>query len=118
MTTNGQIALAVLVLSLTMIELGCVLIWRNRHNLWEWPVCAGVAMAGTYIAPGLVLLQVLTFRVFDLPWPFGVNDFGTLGFRVLAAITLVAFSIRAHCGRIITDDDRKRGTLSRIAGRV
>lgn len=110
---NTQIALALLVMSVVAIANGAILLWGNRSNLREWPVCAGVAMAGTYIVPGLVFLQIVIFRVYALPWPIGPYDRGTSILRWLGAAVMIGFFVRAAFRDILTEHDRRRNTVSR-----
>lgn len=108
MTVNALVIALNCLIAVGLVALGLGLLWQSRHRWREWPSSAGVAIAGPYLLPGIVIAQLAWFRVEDAePDWIGPNGYGTLALRLACAMVVVALAWRVYGGRLLTERDRE-----------
>lgn len=108
MTMNGALALTLFGITIGTLALGSGFVHQARGRWLQWPSPALLALGGPFLLIGLVFGQIVLFRITDLPWPFGVNDPGTLLVRLAALIVVWALVYRVFSGHLLTTTDRAR----------
>lgn len=110
MTINEAIGWANAAIAAGLIILGCVFFHQawQRGVLWERPPSALVMLGIVPLAVGMVLAQIAIFRLGDIGYPFGANDWGTLCMRLVAVVIVAAKALRVVQGRLLTPADRTR----------
>ena len=109
MTINGAIAALNFAAVVVYVALGVGLLYQARRSLRQWPVSALVALAGPYLAAGLMLAQLTGWRMGDWPGTAWDRDGpGTLLLRLVLVGVGAALLQRILRGRLLTDSDRQR----------
>jgi hypothetical protein len=110
MIDNGVvIATANVIHSLGLIALGVSMIWKAWGSIWHWPAPALVAMAGPYLIPGLILLQLAVWRMTEEDGgAFGYEGSATMALRVVGAVVTIALLLRVLTDTLLTESDRAR----------
>lgn len=110
MTMNEAIALINTVLALSLIALGVLFLWQawQRRSVWTWPPSALVALGIVPLLTGLIIGQLVVFRLGAMPSPFGPNEWGTLALRLITTAIVLGKLTRVWRGQLLTARDRTR----------
>lgn len=110
-TINEAIALANVVIALSLIAIGSAMLSRAWRRLCQWPVSGYLEMAAGYIIGGIVIGQLTVFRIAGIDRELGIwgtDGEGTLAVRLACAAIMTSIARRAlSSGGIMTAKDRE-----------
>ena len=109
MSVNTVIVISNVVMASCLVALGLGLFLKSIKRAWEWPVTAGIALSGPFLAAGLVIAQLALFRTFDFGFHMNPNGYGTMTLRIVGAILSAALVWRVYGDTLLTERDRERG---------
>ncbi len=105
---NTMLAVTLFGIATGCLTLGCAFVHQARRRWLQWPSPALLALGGPFVFVGLVFCQIVLFRLTALPFPFGVNDAGTLLRREATVLVIWALVYRVMTGRLLTAGDKTR----------
>lgn len=97
------------VLAVVYLVLGGMMLVAARTRWRQWPVTAYIALAGPYIAAGVIFAHRAGWRLGNPPGEiFDRNGVGSLAISWVAIVFAVALIQRLWSGTLLTEQDRER----------